>query len=81
MRDNSRKNTLAAYSNYLVMLNPGPQVLAAPPASEMGLVIQVLCALVAVALILLTVLCLLLRYTKQAHAQAVEMITFRTSLR
>lgn len=72
---------MAAYSNYLVMMNPGPEVVIAEPSSSMGLVVQILCGLVIVAFILLTALCLLHQYTKQAHAQAVEMITFRTSLR
>lgn len=72
---------LAAYSNYLVMMNPGPDVVAAPLDSGLGIFVQVLCGLVVITLLLLTALCLLHRYTKQAHAQAVEMITFRTSLR
>lgn len=72
---------MAAYSNYLMMMHPGPEVVEAPPSSSMSLVVQILSGLIVIALILLTVLCLLHQYTKQAHAQAVEMITFRTSLR
>ncbi|CAG9828512.1 unnamed protein product [Diabrotica balteata] len=72
---------LAAYSNYLDMMNPGPEVVAAPTTGTLSLIVQILCALVVVILILLGALCILHRYTKQAHAQAVEMITFRTSLR
>lgn len=73
--------TLAAYSSYLTLLNPGPEVVEAPPASTTLLAVQVLCALVLVTVILLAALYMLREYTKQAHAQAVEMITFRTSLR
>ncbi|CAH1103184.1 unnamed protein product [Psylliodes chrysocephalus] len=72
---------LAAYSNYLDMMNPGPEVVAAPTAGTLSLIVQILCGLVVVILVLLGALCILHRYTKQAHAQAVEMITFRTSLR
>lgn len=72
---------MAAYSSYLDMMNPGPEVLAAPPTETLSLIFQVLCGLMVVILVLLGVLCILHRYTKQAHAQAVEMITFRTSLR
>lgn len=71
----------AAYSNYLEMMNPGPEVIAAPAAGTLSLIVQVLCGLVVVILVLLGALCVLHKYTKQAHAQAVEMITFRTSLR
>ena len=74
-------HVMAAYSNYLVMMHPGPEVLEAPISGSIGIVVQILCGLVVVALLLLTALCLLHQYTKQAHAQAVEMITFRTSLR
>lgn len=72
---------MAVYSNYLVMMNPGPEVIAAPASSSISIVVQILCGLLVVALLLATALCLLHQYTKQAHAQAVEMITFRTSLR
>nr|XP_023023889.1 tyrosine-protein phosphatase 69D isoform X2 [Leptinotarsa decemlineata] len=72
---------MAAYSNYLDMMNPGPEVVAAPAAGTLSLIVQILCGLIVVILILLGALCVLHRYTKQAHAQAVEMITFRTSLR
>ncbi|CAH0562390.1 unnamed protein product [Brassicogethes aeneus] len=71
---------LAAYSNYLEMLSPGPEVVAAPAVDTIGLTVQVLCALFIVILLIFGTLCILHRYTKQAHAQAVEMITFRTSL-
>lgn len=71
----------AAYSNYLDMLNPGPEVIAAPAADTVHLILQVFGGLFFVILVLLAALCILHRYTKQAHAQAVEMITFRTSLR
>lgn len=71
---------MAAYSNYLVMMNPGPEVVAAPAAGTLSLVVQILCGLVMIVLLLLGALCILHHYTKQAHAQAVE-ITFRTSLR
>lgn len=81
VRSADHKQVLATYSSYLMMMNPGPEVVVAPSASTFGLVIQVLCALVVVTLLLLTTLYILHRYTKQAHAQAVEMITFRTSLR
>lgn len=81
MKGVDQGQVLAAYSNYLVMMNPGPEVVVAPTASTLYLIIQVLCALVVVILLLLTALYILHRYTKQAHAQAVEMITFRTSLR
>lgn len=77
----NEKRVLAAYSNYLVMMNPGPEVVAAPPPTGLGLFVQVLCGLVVVTLLLLTALCILHRYTRQAHAQAVQVITFRTSLR
>ncbi|XP_066158731.1 tyrosine-protein phosphatase 69D isoform X1 [Euwallacea fornicatus] len=78
---NSDPIFLAAYSNYLDMMNPGPEVLAAPRTETLSMIFQVLCVLMVVILFLLGVLCILHRYTKQAHAQAVEMITFRTSLR
>nr|XP_022914694.1 tyrosine-protein phosphatase 69D [Onthophagus taurus] len=71
----------AVYSNYLMILNPGPDVITAPVSGSVGIVVQILCGLLVVALLLATALCLLHQYTKQAHAQAVEMITFRTSLR
>lgn len=71
---------MAAYSNYLMMMNPGPEVVAAPAANTLSLVVQILCALAMVVILLLGALCILHHYTKQAHAQAVE-ITFRTSLR
>ncbi|XP_017783668.1 PREDICTED: tyrosine-protein phosphatase 69D isoform X2 [Nicrophorus vespilloides] len=73
--------TMAAYSNYLVMMNPGPEVVVAPETSPFNSVVQIACGFVAAVLVLLVVLCLLQKYTKQAHAQAVEMITFRSSLR
>lgn len=63
------------------MMNPGPEVVAAPAAGALSLVVQILCGLSFVILLLLSALCILHRYTKQARAQAVEMITFRTSLR
>ncbi|CAG9763906.1 unnamed protein product [Ceutorhynchus assimilis] len=75
------ENGMTAYSNYLEMLNPGPSVIAAPRTQTLSLIFQVLCGLMVVIFVLLGVLCILHRYTKQAHAQAVEMITFRTSLR
>ncbi|CAH1153419.1 unnamed protein product [Phaedon cochleariae] len=78
---NTRPIFLAAYSSYLDMMNPGPEVVAAPAAGTLSLIVQILCGLVVVILVLLGALCILHRYTKQAHAQAVEMITFRTSLR
>lgn len=78
---NSDPLYMAAYSSYLDMMNPGPEVLTAPQAETLSLVFQVLCGLMVVILLLLGVLCILHQYTKQAHAQAVEMITFRTSLR
>lgn len=81
MRGQKDGQVMAAYSNYLVMMNPGPEVVVAASSGSMGLVVQIFCGLVIVALVLLTALCLLHQYTKQAHAQAVEMITFRTSLR
>lgn len=74
--------TLTAYSNYFSILNPGPQVLEAPSTQVLGIVIQILCALILVVLLLLMALCVLHRYTKQvAHAQGIEMITFRNSFR
>lgn len=72
---------MAVYSNYLMMMNPGPEVVAAPETGSVGIVVQILCGLLVMALFLAVALCLLHRYTKQAHAQAVEMITFRASLR
>lgn len=72
---------MATYSNYLAMKNPGPEVLAAPESTSLGLIMQVLCGLLVLTVLLLTALCLLHRYTYQARAQAVEMIAFRTSLR
>lgn len=81
VRGNPEPIILAAYSNYLDMMNPGPEVIAAPRTETLSLIFQVLCGLMVLVLFLLTVLCILHRYTKQAHAQAVEMITFRTSLR
>ncbi|KAJ8982827.1 hypothetical protein NQ317_010448 [Molorchus minor] len=81
VRGSSKSIIMAAYTNYLEMMNPGPEVIAAPAAGALSLIVQVLCGLVVVILVLLGALCILHRYTKQAHAQAVEMITFRTSLR
>ncbi|XP_060537066.1 tyrosine-protein phosphatase 69D [Cylas formicarius] len=72
---------LVGYSSYLDMINPGPEVLAAPPAETLSLIFQILCGLMVIILVLFGVLCILHRYTKQAHAQPLEMITFRTSLR
>lgn len=63
------------------MMTPGPEIVLVEPTSSMGLVVQILCGLVILAFLLLTALFLLHQYTKQAHAQAVEMITFRASLR
>lgn len=81
VRGQNDGHVMAAYSNYLVMMNPGPEVVVATSTGSMGLIIQIFCGLAIVALVLLSALCLLHQYTKQAHAQAVEMITFRTSLR
>ncbi|XP_044257494.1 tyrosine-protein phosphatase 69D isoform X1 [Tribolium madens] len=78
--NSTKSSTIAAYSNYLVMMNPGPEVVAAPLTGTLSLVVQILCGLVMIVLLLLGALCILHHYTKQAHAQAVE-ITFRTSLR
>ncbi|XP_050313580.1 tyrosine-protein phosphatase 69D isoform X2 [Anthonomus grandis grandis] len=81
VRGSSTPVFLVAYSSYLDMMNPGPEVLTAPRTATISLIFQVLCGLMVVILVLLGVLCILHRYTKQAHAQAVEMITFRASLR
>ncbi|KRT79270.1 hypothetical protein AMK59_7578 [Oryctes borbonicus] len=80
VRGYNGNNVMAVYSNYLMMMNPGPAV-SAPEAGSVGIVVQILSGLLVMALLLAVALCLLRRYTKQAHAQAVEMITFRTSLR
>ncbi|XP_048526758.1 tyrosine-protein phosphatase 69D isoform X2 [Dendroctonus ponderosae] len=58
---NSDPIILAAYSNYLDMMNPGPEVLAAPRAETLSLIFQVLCGLMVVILFLLGVLCILHR--------------------
>ncbi|XP_044765827.1 tyrosine-protein phosphatase 69D [Coccinella septempunctata] len=71
--------TLAAYSSYFAMINPGPDVVIVPVTNSFPLVVKTLCALLLIIFLLL--FALIRRYTKQAHAQAVEMITFRTSLR
>ncbi|XP_049820439.1 tyrosine-protein phosphatase 69D isoform X3 [Aethina tumida] len=76
----SESNYMAAYSHYLDLLNPGPEVVIVPAVDTISLTVQILCASFVVILLLLGTLCILHRYTKQAHAQAVEMITFRTSL-
>ncbi|XP_076262498.1 protein tyrosine phosphatase 69D isoform X2 [Rhynchophorus ferrugineus] len=81
VHDSPNKTYMAAYSSYLDMMNPGPEVLTAPPTETLSLIFQVLCGLMVLILLLLGVVCILHQYTKQAHAQAVEMITFRTSLR
>ena len=65
------------------MMNPGPENPEVPRTATLGtlnLVVQILCGIVMLVLLLLGALCILHHYTKQAHAQAVE-ITFRTSLR
>ncbi|KAK9890199.1 hypothetical protein WA026_010310 [Henosepilachna vigintioctopunctata] len=77
----SGNSALAAYSNYFVMMNPGPEVVEAPVVTSFSLVVKILCGLLLIIFLLLFALIVLHRYTKQAHAQAVEMITFRTSLR
>ncbi|KAL1493162.1 hypothetical protein ABEB36_011272 [Hypothenemus hampei] len=61
VRDDSNPTMLAAYSNYLDMMNPGPEVLAAPRTETIGLIFQVLCGLMVVILFLLGVLCILHR--------------------
>ncbi|XP_063928100.1 tyrosine-protein phosphatase 69D isoform X2 [Zophobas morio] len=81
--NSTRASTIAAYSNYLIMMNPGPENAEVPRTATLGtlnLVVQILCGIVMLVLLLLGALCILHHYTKQAHAQAVE-ITFRTSLR
>ncbi|XP_063928101.1 tyrosine-protein phosphatase 69D isoform X3 [Zophobas morio] len=80
--NSTRASTIAAYSNYLIMMNPGPENAEVPRTATLGtlnLVVQILCGIVMLVLLLLGALCILHHYTKQAHAQAVE-ITFRTSL-
>lgn len=72
---------MATYSSYLVMMNPGPEVVVAPSVNSIGMFVQLICGLCAMSLLLLAAICILHRYTKQAHAQAVEMITFHTSFR
>lgn len=74
-------NPLAAYSNYFVMMNAGPEVVEAPTVNSFSLVMKIFFGLLLIIFILFLALIVLHRYTKQAHAQAVEMITFRTSLR
>ncbi|VEN39033.1 unnamed protein product [Callosobruchus maculatus] len=72
---------IVTYTHYLDMMNPGPEVIIAPTEGALTLIMQIMCGLVVVIIVLLGALCILHKYTKQAHAQAVEMITFRTSLR
>ncbi|XP_026471898.1 tyrosine-protein phosphatase 69D-like [Ctenocephalides felis] len=74
---------IPAYSDYFVLLNPGPEFPFAPGAFDiLGVVIQLFCGLILVVLFLLLSLCLLHRYTKQvAQAQGVEMMTLRNSFR
>lgn len=81
VRSNENSDAIVAYSNYLSMMNPGPDLIIALPPNSMSLLVQILCGLVVISIVLLGALCLLHQFTKQAHAQAVEMITFRTSLR
>ncbi|XP_018330947.1 tyrosine-protein phosphatase 69D isoform X2 [Agrilus planipennis] len=80
VRGEDQQQAMATYSSYLVMMSPGPEVVMAPPSSVLSVIVQVLCGLCVVTLLLLAALCILHRYNKQTHAQAVE-ITFRTSFR
>lgn len=62
IRGPNQDKTMTAYSNYLVMMNPGPEAVEAPSTGgAMGLVIQVLCGFCGVALLLLTALFILHR--------------------
>ncbi|XP_044741511.1 tyrosine-protein phosphatase 69D [Chrysoperla carnea] len=81
------RQTMATYTAYMDLMRPASDFIPISALNDtslepLGLVTQIICGILLIAIIFIPAICILHKYTKQvARAQGAEMITLRNSFR